>query len=355
MNLRNIASSRLASQQVSGTDFDSAGDLVSWMGAMQAQDYPMAKWAIGIRLKEATNKTIEEAIAKGDIIRTHVLRPTWHFVSPKDIYWMLQLTAPHIKASMRSRHKELGLDEKILARSNRIIEKSLSRGNHLTRTELVSTLPKGKADTTAERVTHMLLTAELDGIICSGATRGKKITYGLLAERVPTRSVLSRDEALAMLAARYFSSHGPATIQDFAWWSGLPAGDARRALDMVKENFVSETIGTQTFWLSDSFATINRPSPSVYLLPAFDEYVISYKDRSACLPLQHYDQTISINGIFRAPVVINGQVLGTWKRTLKKNKTLVETEFFVAGTGVTSKAMTKRIKGAAAKVQAFFD
>jgi hypothetical protein len=353
MNLKDIANARLASQQVSATGFTQAGDLVSWMGAMQAQDYPMAKWAIGIRLKEATNKTIEIAIEKGEIIRTHVLRPTWHFVAPKDISWMLELTAPHIRASIRSRQKELGLTEKILKKTNKIIENALSDGKHLTRGELVSRLVEGKADITDQRVIHILLVAELDGLICSGATKDKKTTYGLLAARVPAVPALNRDEALAALADRYFTSHGPATIQDFTWWSGLPAGDARKALEMVKTNFLGEKLETQTFWVRDSLPTPKKSSPSVYLLPAYDEYVISYKDRTACLPLEHQSKTISTNGIFRPSVVINGQVLGTWKRTVRKNEMVVETEFFVKGSKLKS-TLTKKIQGAAARIQAFF-
>ena len=328
MTLADISNIRMISQQITTTKFKYVKDIVGWMGAMQAQDYAMAKWAIGIRLPGSTDKEIETAIDNGEIIRTHLLRPTWHFVSAEDIYWLLELTAPRIKASLRSRHKELELTESLVTKSNNLIREALAGGNHLTREELISKLEKAKISTDKNRMSHIMLRAELDGIACSGATKDNKRTYALLDERVPKPGNLTRETALKKIAEKYFSSHSPATLQDFTWWSGLSAGDAGNALEMVKSNLVSEKEGKKTYWLTNSFSIPKTTNYSLNLLPAFDEFIISYKDRSASLSLVNNKKVVSENGIFRPVIVMNGQVTGLWKRTIKKEKVMVETDFF---------------------------
>ena len=233
MKLADIAKIRLINQQIAGTKFKSIKDMVGWMGAMQAQDYAMAKWAVGVRLPNLTDQAVENAINNGEIIRTHLLRPTWHLVSADDIYWALELTAPRIMDSLKSRHTELGLSETILTKSNTIMEKALMGGKHLTREELMDELEKAKIPTDDNRLSHLLLWAELNGIVCSGAIKGGKQTHALLEERVSKTKSMTKEEALANLAKKYFTSHGPAALQDFAWWSGLSVGDAKSALEMV--------------------------------------------------------------------------------------------------------------------------
>ena len=328
MNLTNIANIRLITQQISGTKFKSAQGIVEWMGAMQAQDYRMAKWAIGIRSLNATEKKIDGSIDAGEIIRTHVLRPTWHLVSSTDIYWMLALTAPRIKAAQKSREKQLELTEKIFTKSNAVIEKALRDGNHLTRTELVSELGKANIATDNNRSAHLLFNAELEGIICSGISKENQTTYALLRERVPDKKILNKEEALAKLAQRYFESHCPASLQDFAWWSGLSAADAKHALEMIKPHFIAEKIDSQIYWFPNAFSISKNYKESLYLLPAFDEFIISYKDRTAALVFEHHKKAVSNNGIFWPTIVINGQVRGIWKRATTKNKTILETKFF---------------------------
>ncbi|HXA00727.1 MAG TPA: winged helix DNA-binding domain-containing protein [Cytophagaceae bacterium] len=328
MTFTDIANIRLINQQITAAKFKTPKEVAGWMGAMQAQDYTMAKWAVGVRLPNSTEQLVETAIDKGEVIRTHLLRPTWHLVSADDIYWMLELTGPKILASLKSRHKELELSETVFAKSNKLIEKALAGGNHLTREELVSKLEKAKIATDNNRIAHLMLRAELDGLVCSGSTKNKKQTFALLEERVPKIRTLSRDEALVKLARNYFSSHGPATLQDFVWWSGLSVSDAKHALEMIKSDFISEQIGLQTYWFSNSFRIPKNYKESVYLLPAFDEFIISYKDRSASLHADHSKKTVSDNGIFRPTIVINGQVKGLWKRIVKKDKVMVEASLF---------------------------
>ena len=351
MDLRGIARARLINQQIAGTKFKTVKEIVQWMGAMQAQDYNMAKWAIGIRLPESTEKMIDEAVGSGEIIRTHILRPTWHFVLPGDINWMLELAAPRFKASFKSRWKAMGLTEVIFKKSNSIIEKVLTKGKHLTREELVSILEKAKIPTKEQKIFHIMFRAELEGIICSGSIKDKKQTYALLKERVPEPKILDREEALANLASRYFTSHGPATLQDFIWWSGLQAKDANQALEMIKSKFISEKIGTQVYWFAKSFSLPKTNKESVYLLPAYDEFIISYKDRSAAIPIENQKKAISNNGIFRPAILINGKVVGIWKRTIEKDKLIVETQFFQS----PDKATKHSIKLAAANYGDFLN
>lgn len=346
-----IATSRLRSQQLAGTNFQTPKELVAYMGAMQAQDYNMVKWAVGVRLPSSTDSLIEAALGAGEILRTHLLRPTWHLVVAEDIYWMLELTAPRLKTAMRSRHNQLELTEPLVTKSKSIIEKALAGGQHLTRAELVAELENAGIPMNSERAGHLLYLAELDALICNGSPRDKKQTYALLSERVKKPNPLSKEEALAKLAHRYFTSHGPATLSDFVWWSGLSIGNARTALQLVASNFHSETINDQTYWFPDSLMAAETIKESVYLLPAFDEFLISYRDRAASLLVQHQTKAVSKNGIFWPIIVVNGQVVGTWKRTVKKSEVVVETNFFE----LPSKAVLLQIEQAAERFGVFLD
>jgi hypothetical protein len=328
VNLADLANIRLVSQQIGGSNLSTVKGVVGWMGAIQAQDYAMAKWAIGVRLPNSTDAVIQAAINNGDIIRTHLLRPTWHFVSADDVYWILELTAQQIKVSFRSRHKELGLTEAVLKKSSTVIEKALNRGMNLTREELMIELEKANIATGMNRASHLFAWAELEGLICSGASKAGKQTYALLEERVPNKKYFTKDEALAKLAKTYLTSRCPATLQDFVWWSGLSVSDAKHAADMVEPDFILETINGQTYWFTNSYSIPETGKDLVYLLPAYDEFVISYKDRSASLPFENLNIMVSNNGIFRPIIVVNGQVQGIWKRKIIKDNIIVEVDLF---------------------------
>lgn len=348
-----VAGLRLIHQQVERTRFTDPGKLVAWMGAMQAQDPAMARWAVALRTGAKYDRAIQKALNKGDIIRTHVLRPTWHFVSGKDVSWMLALTAPYIKRSLVARHRALELTPAILKKSNALMERALEGGVHLTREALTEKLTLGRIATHDQRAAHMLLHAELERIICSGAMTGTKTTYGLFAERVRVRETYPQDEALAKLALKYFRSHGPATLQDFVWWSGLPVAEAKKGIASVKKNLHSEKIGSQTYWFK-SGKNVPGKGDSVHLLPAFDEFIISYKDRSACLAPGHRASTISVNGIFYPVVVVNGRVVGTWKRTFNKNKAVVKIEYFPKGEAHKTREIQELLTKAEERVREFF-
>ncbi len=329
MNFAEISNIRLSNQKIETTTFAQAVEVVSWMGAMQAQDYNMAKWAIGQRMSEATDEKVESALNEGKIIRTHLMRPTWHFVSAGDIYWMLDLTAPRIKSAMKSRNKELELTDAVLNTCFGMLEIELSETLNLTREQITKLFHQAKIKTDENRLSHILMSAELEGLLCSGRKIGNKHTYALLSERVPDRKVMLKDESLAELARRYFNSHGPATLKDFTWWSGLTVAEARKALDFVKPEFISETLNPDEYWLSKATVSVEGEA-SAHLLPAFDEFLISYTDRSASLELAHNRKAVSNNGIFYPVIVINGQVSGTWKRTTQKDRVKIETHLFTA-------------------------
>jgi hypothetical protein len=295
------------------------------MGAMQAQDYNMVKWALGVRLPGYAEKQIEEAFNQGKILRTHVLRPTWHLVSPENIRWMLSLTADKIKASSRSRDRDLEITEELYSKSNRIIRKALKGNRHLTKEAIGKELEKAKITINSARLYHFLMRAEVEGIICSGALQGKNQTCALLDERAPSVPSLHKEEALEKLAKLYFQSHQPATLQDFVWWSGLSVTEARQGLEAVKSGLVAEEINGQTYWLQNDFREIPVAENFCCLLPAFDEYIIAYRDRSAALLSEHHSRAVSSNGVFRPVIVVNGQVVGLWKKSAnKKNPVLFD-------------------------------
>jgi len=328
MNISDTPFIRLHNQQLTQTNFKTAKELVNWMGALQAQDYNQAKWALGVRLPHLTAEQIETTFNQGDFIRTHLMRPTWHFVSPDDIYWLLELTAKQIKSAMKARNRQLELTEEVFRKSQEVMINVLEGNRSLTREELGVYLNNAGIKTADQRLPHILMEAEIDGIICSGGIREKKQTYALLSERVPEKKSLTKDEALALLARKYFTSHGPATLADFVWWSGLPVSEARKALALNKDVLFSEIHESDTYWFSGSFSHQKPETDSVVLLPAFDEYLISYKNRSAAIEADHHAKAISSNGVFRPIIVVNGRISGLWKHTIKKDKLLIDLNHF---------------------------
>lgn len=328
MTLAEISNMRLERQHINNSRFGRIKDLISSMGALQAQDYSMSKWAIGIRIPKASDGSVESAIDSGEIIRTHVMRPTWHMVAGEDASWLLELTGPGIKASQKSRNRELELSGDVFDRTNKIIINAVRNGNHLTREELMSVLRNEGIETANNRGSHILFTAELDRIICSGRIKSGKQTYALFSERIPGIKSIPREEALKKIAGKYFFTRGPATLKDFTWWSGLSAHDARRALEIISPELVSETIENKVYWYTPDS---NMPFPGknrVYLLPSYDEFIISYADRSAALSIVHKKRAISVNGIFNPVILIDGQVAGLWKRSVRSDKVIFETSLF---------------------------
>jgi hypothetical protein len=337
-----LTQNRLINQQIAAPGCATVKDLIHYMGAMQAQDYAMAKWAIGLRLQDSTNLQVEKALDKGEILRTHVLRPTWHFIAAADICWMLALSAGNIIQLMKTMNKQLGLTDTIFSRSNNIIEKALAEGRHLTRELLAERLKKEKINPADNRLSHLLMRAELELIACSGKMQDGKRTYALLDTRVKKRTYLPREEALAKLAAIYFNSRGPASLKDFVWWSGLSVAEARQGLDSISSNLASVTVNQQVnYYNSDTQRPLKKTSvPAIHLLPAFDEYILGYADRTAALSTEHQRRLLTRNGIFFPAIILNGHVCGLWKKIVEKKGVVISVEFFSS----PDKSMQRRLE-----------
>lgn len=311
---------RLTNQRLLGSEFDKPAELIKFLGAVQAQDFYGAKWALGLRLRNATDAQIEQAFADGDIVRTHVMRQTWHFVAPSDIRWLLKLTAPRVNTAMRSYYRKFELDDAVFKRTSKAFERALRRGKNLTRQELRAAISKaGVLCDDPLRFNFILVRAELDALICSGPRRGKQFTYALVDERVPETKALSREESLAELTRRYFTSHGPATLKDFIWWSGLSVTEARTGLDSVRGELLKETSDGVDYWLSAAPSKPTLVRNAVHLLPSFDEYFVAYKDRRAAIDSVSNQQSVQSSAVLKAPVVVNGVFVGHWKPTVVRS------------------------------------
>jgi hypothetical protein len=326
MTVKDIIHHRLHHQQLAKPEFASAAEVVSWLGAVQAQDYLGALWSIGQRMKKAVEADIEQAIADRTIIRTWPMRGTLHFVSPKDVRWMLKYLTPRVISRSASLYRAAGLDKKVLTKCTKLFEKLLQGGKQLTRDEMYAALERAKISTANVRGLHILGHVAQEGLICFGARKGKQQTFTLLDEWIPPVKMPDKPEALAELALRYFTSHGPATVEDFIWWAGLTKADALASLEATKHKLITETVQGTPYWLPAAAAP-PKIKPAAHLLPTYDEYGIAYKDRSAFVePLQYK----KAGGPFTSDIVINGKIEGIWKRTIKKDKVMLETKAFTS-------------------------
>jgi len=349
VNSSDIRNLRLQNQKLTNPSFKDAASVVGWLGGVQAQDFPAAKWAVGLRIKNGLDSEIEEAFNQGKILRTHVMRPTWHFVLPEDIRWMLELTAPRVKKILASYDRRLEITEKLLSRCKKIFIKALQGGKNLTRSELADELAKTKIVARTQRLAHILANAELDAVLCSGPRRGKQFTYALFEERAPCARQLERDEALAKLAQKYFTSHGPAQVKDFSWWSGLSMKDSNDAVATIKSKLVQEIVNDKTYWMAANSGT-EPLRPNAFLLSIYDEYTIAYRDRTDLSSERYVEKLIRMGNALTAVIVINGEIAGIWKRKTEKTKPQITTNLFRN----LNKAEQKVLQGAEDSYLRFF-
>jgi len=307
-----IVRQRLRNQRLASTGFASPAEVVAWLGAVQSQDFTGAKWGVGLRARGLTDADVNRAFDDGLILRTHVLRPTWHFVTPADIRWLLALTAPRVHARNAPYHRKHGIDSRLLARCRRAIERAIE-GRQLTRPEIGAALGRAGIALDAIQLMFVVMHAELEAAICSGARRGKQLTYALLDERAPRARDLDGDEALAELTRRYFISHGPATIRDYAWWSGVTMRDARRGVELAKKNLASEVVDGLTCWHAPESDARSGRGSRVYLLPNYDEYLVAHQDRGWVVE----SRPDAARGPSEFPhhLIVDGRLRGGWKRT----------------------------------------
>ncbi|MBN8852285.1 MAG: hypothetical protein BGO55_00890 [Sphingobacteriales bacterium 50-39] len=306
MNSQDIIYRRLINQQIAGEKFAEPAGLIQWMGCIRAEDFAAAKWAIGNRVAGSTDKTIEQAFNQGQILRAHLLQPEWHFISPTDIRWMLALTSPRLRSFNKEIYRTLGIDASILKKSKRIIVQRLEKGQQ-TRMQLWNAMKEEHIHTDELRMGWLLMDAELDGLICSGGMEGHQFTYALLDQRAPMIRHGGKEELLAELARRYFLSRGPATVRDFAGWSGLHMTDIGIGMELNKQWLASEVVDGQVYWFDPSGSAVDHPS-SLFLLPALDEWSIAY----------------SGNSFFKPMLIIDGQISGTWTALLGKDTLTID-------------------------------
>jgi hypothetical protein len=321
LNHRSFTFQRLSNQHIAGKKFEKPEQVVKRLGALQAQDYMQSLWAIGLRTQSVTSVDIKQAIADKKIVLTWPMRGTLHFVPAEDTKWMLKLSAPRTLAQSKRRMEQLGLNLEIIERCKQIIYDTLHGNKRLSRPDVMKLLEDASISTKNQRGYHILWHIAQTGLICLGPMEDKKQTVVLLDEWVLNSRELSTEESLAELAVRYFTGHGPATIHDFAWWAGITITDARLGIQAAQPGLQREKINDHEHWMSkDTPSEPTYEKPAVYLLPGFDEYLLGYKDRSAVLASEHASLVVpGNNGIFLPIIVIDGQVVGTWKRIIKKN------------------------------------
>jgi hypothetical protein len=314
-----------------------AGALVSWMGAVQAQDYAGAAWGLGQRIENATLASIHHAFDSGAIIRTHAMRPTWHFVAPADLVWLQRLTGPRVHAFNATYYRRNELDAALLTRATKRMERLLRDQRHLTRAELAAALTRDGIAADGLRLALIVMYAELEAVICSGPRRGKQFTYALVGERVPRTATLTRDEALDALVRRYFTSHGPATLRDFAWWSGLTVADAKRGVAGAGASLVPHTIDGLTYWSASPQLARPPKAPWARLLPNYDEVLIAYRDRG---PAQR--SGFARRDRYQHHLMIDGRIAGSW-RALPGKQTRVVFDTYQTLTAPETRAVDRAI------------
>jgi Winged helix DNA-binding domain len=339
MNKEDIPTWRLRNLRLEGDPLQAPEDVVGWLCAVQSQDFAPAKWSLAQRAGGLGDADVDRAFADGAILRTHILRPTWHFVLPADIRWMLELTAPRVHALNAYQYRQLGLDEEVLQRSGALLADALGGGAHRTRKQLAAILERGGVDLSGGlRLGYLLMHAELRGLICSGAPSGKQQTYALLEERAPPAEPRTREQALAELTRRYFTSHGPATVKDFGWWSSLTVADIRRGLELAGSRLRQEVVDGVTYWSAGS-APADRPaSPTVHLLQGYDEYVVGYSQSKPLLNLAGRT-LVRDRPVFNGVAILDGQVAGHWKRTITRAAVAFEVALYEPFDDAQAKAL----------------
>ena len=333
---KNIAQWRLHSLRVRGTPSNDPLEVVRHLAALQAQEFPYAKWSVAQRTKDVDDATVQRLLDEGAILRTHLLRPTWHFVLPEDIGWLLELSAPRVHALNAYMYRQLDVGDNVLAKSNSLLAKNLAGANHLTRKEIGVLLHRAGIDASGLRLGYLLMRAELDGLICSGAMRGRQHTYALLDERAPNTKSFDRDGSLLELTRRYFASRGPATVKDYSRWSSLTVADCKRGIDMAGSELEHAVIGGRTYWFAPN-ASMRFRSGVIDLVQGYDECLMSYSESRDVLVGSAPAQAAAL----MHAVLLDGQLIGHWKRTEKKDAVEIETSMYRSLSGVEREALQR--------------
>lgn len=344
MTSSEILNYRLINHGLVNCSNTSCEEVVRKSGVIQSQDFSASKLAIGIRLPNSSESDINSSINDGSVIRTSALRGTLHLVSSKDIKWMLDLAGPAVITRMQKQYKSVDLDEKIFSKAFKMFSKELD-GKYLTRQELYALLMKNGISPEENRGVYLINRASLQKIICQGPMKDdKEITFTLLDSWAPKAQILERKDALHKLAQRYFQSHGPATFADFVNWSGLANADAKNAFESIRSEINKVLLNQSEYWYYSDIKVATM-SDKVYLLPAFDEYILGYKNRELFLDKEYTRTVITVNGLFYPTIIVNGKVVGTWKRIISKDKVIIETNLFELPSKIKHSAIKEELKG----------
>ncbi|HTK57292.1 MAG TPA: winged helix DNA-binding domain-containing protein [Gemmatimonadales bacterium] len=348
---RRLLLERFRVQRLHGTPFPTTAAAVGALCCVQSQDPLGAKWSLGMRVKGATDASIDRDYDAGKFLRTHILRPTWHYVLPEDIRWILALTSPHVLRANRTQEQRLGLTGKVLARCEQVIGKALEGGKHTTREGLGAALARAGIKAEGQKLAYVMMALELNALICSGAMQGKQHTYALLEERAGGRRTgerIVREEAVAELLRRFVAGHAPATLKQFCWWSGLKLTEARKAREALKDSLAIESIdGTE--WVSSPSRTTKSQQPAAHLIPEYDEVLVGTADIG--IPRLMADRRIPgrTTNTFDRPLLIGGEWVGTWRRTVGPKRVVLEVERF----GRFTREQAGAVEQAVAKYEAF--
>ncbi|MET0714073.1 MAG: winged helix DNA-binding domain-containing protein [Mycetocola sp.] len=329
MDPLDVVRRRLVNSRLAGEACETVADAVGWLGAVQAQEFAEAKWSLAERVRDCTDADVEEAFSRGDIVRTHVLRPTWHFVAREDARWILRLTRPRVHALNAYWYRRAELDDSVFARAEDVFASALAGGDFRTRAELAAGLAKAGIEAAGPPLAYLLMHAELNEVLCNGPRRGRQHTYALFDDRVPVSADDDRPSEVALdeFAFRYFRSHGPATVRDFTTWSSLPVRDSRAALARLEDRIetVVDENGIPWYMACDAASVPVRPDrlAGAFLLPMYDETIVAYQDLRVVLA-----HTPARADLIERAIVIDGRTVGTWTRILNGDSVVVQANLF---------------------------
>ena len=351
MKAKDIIKYRLHNQHITTTSFTKPEQIVSHLLAVQAQDWPMAKWALGLRIPGSKESDILDSFNGGKILRTHTMRPTWHFVSPEDIQWLLQLTSPRVQKLNALYYRKFNLDTKVFSKAMNVMQSALHNHHYLTRDEIKAKLAQVGIEASLIRLAYIIMYAELEGLICSGPRKGKQFTYALIEEKVKNSKTRSNEEALFELVARYLKTRGPATVNDMSWWSGLTIADVKKGIQLLQDELGTFDLEGREYFYYPSSLDSKPKKPVTFLVPDYDEYGIGYKDRSIYQKPDFGSSKRKHDPVYKHAICVDGFFRGLWKREVKGNKVHIETKLDRSVT----KTQEEAVRRARKQYLAFFE
>ena len=345
MNKQKAIQIRMLNQQLLSPLYQKPQDIVAWQGAMQAQDYNYFRWAIGIRQRIPQIAQLQAAFAKAELLRLHLLRCTVQVVSQKDIGWLLPLCKERNLRTLQSWHKSINISfsESHFEEITRAMQELLAGGKSLPKRAIAEELTSLGFLLDDRLLTSLLVRSEIEGLLCSGQMQGREATWALLSERVPTICSLTPDEALKQLAIKSFRSHSPASLDDFAWWSGLSKTQCKKALTLIANEVEEIKVEEETMYLYHNTLDCLDYARKVLLLPPYDEYLIGYKSRWVALEKKHTAKAHNNFGIFKPVILHEGRVVGNWKASIDKQGANLITELFAEKSKVKLRSLQEAI------------